>query len=134
MLARFLWATLLMPVAIPQAAQAGVHSCSGFAPAANVCSTGSRQRVDILSHNVAADFNYIGTIESAIEWSGGRRVFRCTYTQIGPRSCLSSGEFPPVQTTFTHRCRSMYAGSVIAGLVQNGVEGGVGSWQCEVVV
>jgi hypothetical protein len=114
-------------------AEAATFTCGGFAPLTTACSTGTRTRNSGLSHDVVADFNYIGTIESLIVWSGDDRAFRCTYTQIGPRTCLSTGDFPPVGASFTHRCRSLVPGTVIEDTV-TGVEGGVGTWQCKLTI
>jgi hypothetical protein len=52
----------------PMRAEAATYVCGGFAPALTSCSTGTRVRAAGLSHDVAGDFNYVGTIESVIAW------------------------------------------------------------------
>ena len=114
----------------------GTYTCQGFAPAKTACSTGARVRTTTISHDVAADINYAGTIESVLAWSGGQRIFRCTYTQALNRVCVASGPFPSVNASFTHRCRSLLPGTAVdpgQGMSFDGEEGGVGTWSCSVV-
>jgi hypothetical protein len=90
----------------------------------------------LVSHDVAADINYAGTIESKLVWSGGSRTFRCTYSQALPRQCIASGSFPPVNASFTHKCRSLVPGTAVSpapGATLDGVQGGAGTWSCSVV-
>lgn len=115
---------------------ASTSICSGFAPTATVCATGTHARTAGLSQDVGADFDYVGTVETSLTWSSGTRIFRCTYTASAPsRTCLSFGDFPPINASFTHRCRSIVPGTAVTvapGVTLAGVEGGVGQWQCSV--
>lgn len=116
------------------------HTCGGFAPTKTICQNGSNDSLvfsSLVSHDVAADINYAGTLESRLIWSGGTRTFRCTYSQALPRQCIATGAFPPVNAKFTHRCRSLVPGSAVnpaPGVAHDGTEGGVGTWSCTVVV
>lgn len=127
-------AVTLGPFTVAEPAHASTFSCGGSAPQTTSCSSGSRKRVEGIAHNVVADFNYVGTLESSLDWNGGKRIFRCTYTQAASRSCISYGTFPPVNTSFTHRCQSQVPGSALGGVNPNGTQGGVGNWQCDVTL
>jgi len=128
-------AVLVLAGVAPPADAASTFTCGGFAPASTACTTGVRTRTSLtLTHNVEGDFGFIGTLESTLTWTGGKRTFRCTYVGAGDRTCISSGEFPEVNYGFTHRCRSLVPGSVIPDINPDGIYGGVGSWQCSVTV
>lgn len=130
-------AALALAVLAGTGADAKTFSCDGFAPTTTACTTGERTRVDVLAHDVSAEFNYLGTIESVLDWNGGKRTFRCTYVPSEDRTCISTGEFPDKGAGFEHRCRSIVPGSVIEPIPDvgvNGIEGGYGLWQCSVTV
>jgi len=120
----------------PQAGHATTNRCSGFAPVETACGTGSHIRGsgtdDVLAHDVDADFNYVGTVESVLDYTGGARIFRCTYIPGTARNCISLGAFPAKGQSFTHGCRSLVPGTVIDPADLDGVEGGYGLWQCSV--
>jgi hypothetical protein len=121
--------------AVAPAHAAGTYTCGGFAPVTTFCQTGSHVYTTTISHDVAADINYLGTVESVLAWSGGQRIFRCTYTQALKRVCVASGSFPPLNATFVHRCRSLVPGSAVQpaqGVSSDGEQGGVGTWSCSV--
>lgn len=134
----FVGAAMLLVAIAPGIARAdGTWSCEGFAPTVTSCSTGTRTRADGLAQDVNADFGYVGTVESSLVWSGGARAYRCTFVPDQPTTCLGSGSFPPVGTSFTHRCRSIVpdsASTVAPGAAGPGVEGGAGTWQCSVTL
>jgi hypothetical protein len=133
---RFLAAAALCVWACALPAGAATPLCSGFAPTGTSCTTGAHVRATTLSQDVTGDFDYVGTLETSLVWSGGARIFRCTYTTSAlDRTCLSFGEFPPVGASFTHRCRSLVPGTAATlapGATVNGVEGGAGQWECSV--
>ncbi len=90
-----------------------------------------------ISHDVSADINYAGTLESRLVWSGGTRIFRCTYSQALQRQCIATGPFPTVNASVVHQCFSYVPGTSVSpapGVGSSGVEGGVGSWSCSVTV
>ena len=129
-------AVLMVAMASPSSA-VGTHTCSGFAPQVTFCQTGTFIRSSTISQDVASDVNYVGTLESVLVWSRGLRVFRCTYTQGLPRECIGEGEFPPTNTSFTHKCRSLIPGTSLQltdDHYVNGQQGGVGTWSCSVIV
>ena len=134
-----MWAGLLALAilgAVPATA-ATTKTCNGFAPTKTSCTTGGSVSTSALSHDVAADINYVGTVESSMVWGSKARTFRCTYTQALRRTCVGSGEFPPANTAFTHQCRSLFPATAFSAdpaLVMTGVEGGVGTWACSVTV
>jgi hypothetical protein len=113
------------------------HSCGGFAPSETACSTGTYTVTTTIAHDVSTDINYVGTLESQLIWSGGSRIFRCTYTQGLDRQCLASGPFPKLNSSVRHVCRSLIPGTSVkpADDVQlEGQQGGVGTWSCSVTV
>ncbi|GAC1412615.1 MAG: hypothetical protein NVSMB57_08080 [Actinomycetota bacterium] len=123
----------LMLLALAGTARAATTiTCGGLASLATYCSNGSHAWAGDAYHDVAADVNYVGTIESSLVWNGGKRIFRCTYTQGLPRVCVAFGAFPPVATTFIHECRSLIPGTAAPNTVLTGVQGGVGTWACSV--
>ncbi|MCA1812374.1 MAG: hypothetical protein LC624_00295 [Halobacteriales archaeon] len=57
---------------------------------------------------------YEGTVESHLNWSGGERVFRCTYangTSTITATCEGYGLWPPLGTPFTQVCMSRDRGT-----------------------
>lgn len=135
---RFSLVVTLVALISPAVFSATTRSCSGFAPTTTSCSTGTFTRSSsTIAHDVSADINYAGTIESALVWGSKSRIFRCTFAPGIERRCLGLGEFPPLFATFTHRCRSLMPGSaftVISGVGLSGIEGGIGTWSCTVTV
>ncbi|MHB8512460.1 MAG: hypothetical protein ACYDCC_09780 [Actinomycetota bacterium] len=127
---------VLLTMLITSAANAETtYSCPGeFAPVVTSCTTGWHTRTADISHDVTADVNYVGTLESTLVWSGGERVFRCTYVPEAQRECIAYGSFPPINTAFQHNCRSIIPGTADPGTPADGVEGGVGTWSCSVYV
>ncbi len=113
------------------------HTCDGFAPTTTDCTTGTFVVTSTIAHDVASDINYAGTIESTLVWSGGSRIFRCTYTQGLQRQCLASGPFPRLNSSVRHNCRSLVPGTSVKpadGVELDGQPGGVGTWSCSVTV
>ncbi|MGH2830412.1 MAG: hypothetical protein ACRDJM_07995 [Actinomycetota bacterium] len=131
-------ALVLAPALGPTAGIAATRTCNGFAPTTTSCTTGTQTRTTVtVVHDVSADINYIGTVESAMVWSFGSRIFRCTYAPGADRRCLGLGDFPPVGASFTHRCRSLIPGTAFSAtpeITLDGVEGGLGTWSCTVTV
>src|SRR5688572_23005413 len=107
-----LLAVLVGATTVPAAALS-THTCDGFAPMVTACSTGTFTVTSTIAHDVASDINYVGTIESRLLWSGGTRIFRCTYTQGLQRQCLASGPFPKLNSSVRHNCRSLVPGTSV---------------------
>jgi hypothetical protein len=122
---------------------ATTRSClnaNAFAPEVTRCTqpaSGSFSTTSALSHDVTADIDYVGTLESTLSWragtSSGTRTFRCTYAQAIKRVCTTAGSFPPVgvTVTFTQTCKSIVPATGDQPFPQ-AIEGGVGPWNCSV--
>jgi len=126
----------LLPLgSLPPAGAETEFSCPAeFAPISNFCSTGNHYRSLGISHDVTADINYVGTLESTLVWSGGKRVYRCTFTHVRDKECVQWGDWPPGNTWLLHQCRSIVPGTAIPDTPLTGIQGGVGTWSCSVFV
>lgn len=115
---------LAMLVAGP-GAEAHDLRCGGTAPLAVVCETGYHTPHDSIQHgpDYAGSANFIGDIESQIDYGSGARVFRCSVF-LGQRrgDCVGDGFFPPPGTEFKHYCLTYHLGTNIPG--------GIGTWSC----
>ncbi|HEV8360424.1 MAG TPA: hypothetical protein VGR28_08235 [Candidatus Thermoplasmatota archaeon] len=104
-----------------------VSICGGHAPEVLRCSTPGTHRYvhGFFFPNTMTNtgYQYTGTIESHLTWSGGDRVLRCHLQgQAQPLDCDTSGLAPPPNTPATHRCASFNFRSFVPG--------GTGTWGC----
>lgn len=135
----------VVAVSLLAALPAGAHSgaagrtqCTGVAPSVTSCSNGLHNAFwtydlgvsdqPVTKHGLLLYTNYIGSIESRLEWPAVNpsnvRSYRCDVRNgVVQGTCASSGLFPPPLVHFVHTCRSWLIGSPT-------LPGGTGSWGC----